>query len=185
MGVLESLRIKPESDAESDPEFGGEFGTEFGGESEWESNPNIDPPPGEAPPRATRGKTRLTPVQESGPRVTKRMRDDAQKEVESITMVIALAWGWQAPPCGDALEAAAPQFAEKLTKILARNPRWLARVREGVLIADILTLFGTLAPVARAAYAHYGTPKGDTDDDVVFDPSAFQPYDGSGFSRAG
>jgi hypothetical protein len=185
MGVLEKLRIGPESDTEFDAESDTEFGSEFGAESDYESNPNLDPPPGEAPPRgATRAKPRLAQVKEAGPRVTKKMRDDAQQEVESIVQVIALAWGWQAPPCGDALETAAPEFAEKLTKILARNPRWLIRVRDGGLIADIITMFGTLAPVARAAYAYYGAPK-EKSDGVVFDPSQFQPYDGTGFSRAG
>jgi hypothetical protein len=187
MGVLEQLRIRPESDAESDTEFESEYPAESGSEFDYESNQNLDPAPGQAPPRsAPRAKARLTSVQEAGPRVTKKMRDDAQREVESIVQVIALAWGWQAPPCGDALESVAPEFAEKLTKILARNPRWLVRVRDGGLIADVITLFGTLAPVARAAYAHYGAPKENTDGpNVVFDPTAFPPYDGSGFSRAG
>lgn len=186
MGVLEQLRIRPESDTESVTESDTEFVGEFDGEFDFESNQNLDPPPGQAPPRpAPRAKARLTSVQEAGPRVTKKMRDDAQKEVESIVQVIALAWGWQAPPCGDALEAVAPEFAEKLTKILARNPRWLVRVRDGGLIADVITMFGTLAPVARAAYAHYGAPKENADGPVVFDPAAFQPYDGTGFSRTG
>lgn len=187
MGVLEKLRIGPESDEEFGTEFDAEPLGEPDEEPDYESNANLDPPPGQSAPRTTsRAKAKISQVRDAAPRITKKMRDDCQAEVESMVQVIALAWGWQAPPCGDALEAAAPDFAEKLTKILARNPRWLQRVRDGGLIADIIQLFGTLTPVARAAYAHYSQPKEESaDGGVVFDPSRFQPYDGSGFSRAG
>jgi len=187
MGVLEKLRIGPETEDEFPSEFDGESESEFTREPDYESNPNLDPSPGQAAPRKpSRAKEALAQVRDSAPRITKKMRDDAQNEVESIVQVVALAWGWQAPPCGDALEAAAPEFAEKLTKILARNPRWLMRVRDGGLIADIIQLFGTLAPVAKVAYAYYGAPKEENPNGgVVFDPTQFQPYDGSGFSRAG
>lgn len=187
MGVLDKLRIGPESDEEFSSEFDQESGSESVTESDYESNPNLDPSPGLAAPRKpSRAKEALAQVRDSGPRITKKMRDDAQNEVQSIVEVVALGWGWQAPPCGEALEEAAPQFAEKLTKILARNPRWLQRVRDGGLIADIVQLFGTLAPVAKAAYAYYGAPKEESNGGgVVFDPERFKPYDGTGFSRAG
>jgi hypothetical protein len=187
MGVLEKLRIGPESGEEFSSEFDPESSSESFAESDYETNPNLDPSPGQAAPRKpSRVKETLSQVRDSGPRITKKMRDDAQAEVESIVQVIALGWGWQAPPCGDALEAVAPEFAERLTKILARNPRWLMRVRDGGLIADIIQLFGTLTPVAKVAYAYYAQPKEEnTNGGVVFDPSQFQPYDGSGFSRAG
>jgi hypothetical protein len=187
MSVLEKLRIEPETEEEFPSEFDGESGSGFAREPDHETNPNLDPSPGQAAPRKpSRAREALAQVRDSAPRITKKMRDDAQNEVESIVQVLALAWGWQAPPCGDALEAAAPEFAEKLTKILARNPRWLMRVRDGGLIADVIQLFGTLAPVAKVAYAHYGAPKEENPDGgVVFDPSQYQPYDGSGFSRAG
>ncbi|MFJ8719751.1 hypothetical protein ACIRD9_42570 [Streptomyces violaceus] len=188
MGVLEKLRIGTETDDEFPSEFDPESVPESSRESDYESNPNLDPSPGQAAPRKpSRAKEALSQVRDSGPRITKKMRDDCQNEVESIVQVVALAWGWQAPPCGDALEEVAPEFAEKLTKILARNPRWLMRVRDGGLIADVIQLFGTLAPVAKVAYAYYGAPKEENPHGggVVFDPSQFQPYDGNGFSRAG
>lgn len=186
MGVLEKLRINPESEEE----FPREFDPESEEESGTEPDPNWDPSPGEAPARKTtaapRGK--LAQVRDAAPRVTKRMRDDAQAEIQSIVEVIALGWGWQAPPCGDALEAAAPEFAEKLTRIVARNPRWLQRVRDGGLVADIIACAGTLAPVAKVAAAYYTQPKEGgsySGPGVEFDPAQFQPYDGTGFSRAG
>lgn len=187
MGVLEKLRIGPETDDEFPSEFDTESDSESSTEPDYESNPNLDPQPGQpAPRKPSRAKEALSQVRDSAPRITKKMRDDAQNEVESIVQVIALAWGWQAPPCGEALEDVAPQFAEKLTKILARNPRWLMRVRDGGLIADVIQLFGTLAPVAKVAAAYYSAPKEENPHGgVVFDPSQFQPYDGTGFSRAG
>ena len=187
MGVLEKLRIGPESDEEFASELDNESGEEFGAEPDYESNPDIDPPPGRSAERsASRPKAKLSQVREAGPRITKKMRDDAQAEIQSIVEVLALAWGWQAPPCGDALEEAAPAFAEKLTRIVARNPRWLQRVRDGGVIADIIACAGTLSPVFRVAVAYYSQPKeGSHGPGVEFDPSAFQPYDGTGFSRAG
>ena len=187
MGVLEKLRIGPESDEEFHSEFDSETDPESSLESDYETNPNLDPPPGRPASRTkARAKETISQVRDAAPRITKKMRDDAQAEVESIVQVIALGWGWQAPPCGDALDEVAPEFAERLTKILARNPRWLMRVRDGGLIADIIQLFGTLAPVARVAYAYYGQPKEENPHGgVTFDPSQFQPYDGTGFSRAG
>lgn len=187
MGVLEKLRISSETDGEFSPEFDGESGREFDSEPDYESDQNLDPAPGQAAPRATsRAKAQLSQVRDSAPRITKRMRDEAQNEIQSIVEVLALAWGWQAPPCGEALEAAAPAFSEKATRIIARNPRWLQRVRDGGLIADLVACAGTLAPVAKVAAQHYSTPKeANTDGGVVFDPDQFRPYDGTGFSRAG
>lgn len=183
MGVLEKLRIQPEPDEE----FRSEPDENYEAESDAEPNENWDPEPGEAPARATtRPKAKLAQLKEAAPRITKKMRDDAQSEIESMLLVAALGWSWQAPPCGDALEAAAPDIAEKLTKIIARNPRWLQRVRDGGLIADVLQLCGVLAPVAKVAYGYYTQPREAGDGNgVEFDPSQFVPYDGSGFSRAG
>jgi hypothetical protein len=187
MGVLEKLRIGPESDDEFRSEFEAESVQESDLESDYESNPDLDPVPGQSSSRAAaRPKTKLSQVREAGPRITKKMRDDAQAEIQSMVEVIALGWGWQAPPCGDALEQAAPEFAEKLTRIVARNPRWLQRVRDGGLIADIIACAGTLAPVAKVAAAYYTQPKESSrGPGVEFDPAQFQPYDGTGFSRAG
>lgn len=187
MGVLEKLGMTTESDTEYESEYDRESEQESGEEFEQEFNPNRDPEPGQPAPRtATRAKSKLSQVRDVGPRVTKKMRDDAQSEIESIVQVLALGWGWQAPPCGEALEEAAPAFAEKLTRIVARNPRWLQKVRDGGLIADIIACAGTLAPVAKTAAAYYTRPKEDSDGHgVEFDPSRFQPYDGTGFSRAG
>lgn len=188
MGVLEKLGMAPESD-EYEPESETEYASESDSEFAEEFNPNRDPDPGQPAPRTTaRPKTKLSQVRDVGPRVTKKMRDDAQSEIESIVQVMALGWGWQAPPCGEALEEAAPKFAEKLVKIVARNPRWLQKVRDGGLIADIIGCAGTLAPVAKVAAAYYTRPREDSSDGrsgVEFDPTAFQPYDGTGFSRAG
>lgn len=187
MGVLEKLRIGTESDEEFASESEYESGEEFGAEPDYESNPDIDPPPGQSAARsASRPKAKLSQVRDAAPRITKKMRDDAQDEIQSMVEVLALGWGLQAPPCGEALEAAAPKFAEKLTRIVARNPRWLQRVRDGGLIADIIACAGTLAPVAKIAAAYYTQPReGSHGPGVEFDPSAFQPYDGTGFSRAG
>jgi hypothetical protein len=189
MGVLEKLRIGPELDEEYPQEFDPESDQDSEPEFDYESDKNLDPPPGRSAPRASadRAKTRLAQVRDSAPRITKKMREDAQGEIQSIVEIIALAWGWQAPPCGEALEAAAPGFAEKLTKIVARNPRWLQKVRDGGLIADVIACAGTLGPVAKVAYAHYSQPKEGSyrGPGVEFDPAQFQPYDGSGFSRAG
>ena len=186
MGVLEKLRINSETDEEFNSDSFPEYGTESMDDSVQEPDPNWDPEPGQAPSRtASRTKAKLAQVREPGPRITKKMRDDAQNEIQSIVEVLALAWGWQAPPCGEALEAAAPGFAEKATRIIARNPRWLQRVRDGGLIADLVACAGTLAPVAKVAVAHYSQPKEDTSGVVEFDPARFPAYDGTGFSRAG
>lgn len=188
MGVLEQLGMTPETDQEYTSEYDMESERESMPELEEEYNPNRDPEPGQPAPRpATRPKSKLSQVRDVGPRVTKKMKDDAQGEIESIVQVLALGWGWQAPPCGEALEEAAPAFAEKLVKIVARNPRWLQKVRDGGLIADIIACFGTLAPVAKVAAAYYTQPREGSSDGngVEFDPTAFRPYDGTGFSRAG
>jgi hypothetical protein len=187
MGVLEKLRIGPESEEEFRSEFDAESDHEPDYEPDYESNPNIDPPPGRTAPRVQSGaKKAISQVRDAGPRITKKMRDDAQAEIQSMIEVIALGWGWQAPPCGEALEKAAPDFSEKLTRIVARNPRWLQRVRDGGLIADVIACAGALAPVAKVAAAHYSRPKEANDaHGVEFDPAAFQPYEGTGFSRAG
>lgn len=188
MSVLEKLGMTTQSDQEYESEYDQEPDRESTEEFTEEYNPNRDPEPGQPAPRtAARPKTKLSQVRDVGPRVTKKMRDDAQSEIESIVQVLALGWGWQAPPCGEALEEAAPAFAEKLTKIVARNPRWLQKVRDGGLIADIIACAGTLAPVAKAAAAYYTQPREDSSDGngVEFDPTAFPAYGATGFSRAG
>lgn len=181
MGVLEKLRINPESDEE----FASEFDEESASEPVLKPDENWDPEPGEAATRpAPRARRAMSQVRDAAPRITKKMREDAENEITSIVQVLALAWGWQAPPCGDALHEAAPEFAARLTNIVARNPRWLQRVRDGGLIADVIGCFGALAPVGKVAYAHYTQPKEDTSGGVEFDPSRFPAYDGTGFSRA-
>lgn len=188
MGVLDKLRIAPESGEEYPSESGEEFASESVEDSYDESDPNIDPSPGQSAPRTSpRPKSKLSQVRDLGqPRVTKRMKDDAQAEIQSMVELLALAWGMQAPPCGEALEQAAPAFSEKLTKIVARNPRWLQRVRDGGLLADVLALGATLVPVGKVARTYYTQPQeGGSRDGVEFDPDRFAPYDGSGFSRAG
>ena len=183
MGVLEKLRINPESDEDYDQEYGAESVQESGPKPDE----NWDPEPGESAPRPMpRAKKAMSQVRDAAPRITKKMRDDAENEITSIVQVLALAWGWQAPPCGDALHEAAPEFAARLTNIVARNPRWLQRVRDGGLIADVIGCFGALAPVGKTAYAYYTQPKETADGNgVEFDPARFPAYDGTGFSRAG
>lgn len=178
MGVLDKLRISPEFDEESEPEFDEESVEEIGPVLD---DPRRDPSPGE-PARATRAPRAKAPARGDGvPRVTKKHREEAAEEVETFLQMIALTWGWQAPPCGEALEAAAPDIAEKVTRLLARNPRWLMRVREGGMLADAVGIAIALKPVIQVAWAHYSAPASrGGEGGVEFDPARFAPYDGSG-----
>jgi hypothetical protein len=111
------------------------------------------------------------------------MKDEAQEEIENFLLLGAAMWAMQAPPCGESLEQAAPKSAEILTRIVARNPKWLLAAREGSLILDLIALTGTLVPTFKVAYAFYSAPKGGDERGVEFDPSRFPAYDGSGISR--
>ena len=82
MGVLEKLRIGPESDEEFGSEFDAEPLGEPDEEPDYESNANLDPPPGQSAPRTTsRAKAKISQVRDAAPRITKKMRDDCQAEV--------------------------------------------------------------------------------------------------------
>ena len=176
MSLLEKIRIPSDSDTETDAEFTRDYAEEFAGEND--DSPHRDPQPGEAPPRKARGKAANVAPRET-PRITKKHRDEAQEEVETFLLMLALTWGWQAPPCGDALEAAAPDIAEKVVKLLARKPQWLLRVREGGLLADALGIALALKPVVQVAWQHYTQPQGgDTRGGVEFNPEQFAPYAG-------
>ena len=184
MSVLEKLRMTSHSHTnyaddfpmDSSSDLDAEYDEGFTGDER-----HRDPMPGEAPPAPPKRARRAAKTPSSEPvRITKKHRDEAQEEVESFLQLIALTWGWQAPPCGDALEAAAPDIAAKLTKLLARNPKWLMRVRDGGMLADAVGIAVALKPVVQVAWAHYSQPRGGDDGGVVFDPANFPPYGGNG-----
>lgn len=176
MSLLEKLRIPSDSDEENTEEIDRELAEEFGDGSD--DNPHRDPQPGEAPPRKARA-AKSAPAPRDTTRITKKHRDEAQEEVETFLQMLALTWGWQAPPCGEALEAAAPDIAAKVTKLLARKPAWLLKVREGGLLADALGIALALKPVVSVAWEHYSSPGGgDSRGGVEFDPERFAPYTG-------
>lgn len=177
MSLLEKLRIPGETEEESTDEFSAEFGEEF--DPENLDNPHRDPQPGEAPPRKARSKAANVAPRETT-RITKKHKDEAQEEVETFLLMLALTWGWQAPPCGDALEAAAPDIAAKVVKLLSRKPQWLLKVREGGLLADALGIALALKPVVQVAWNHYSAPGGgeNSGGGVEFDPERFAPYAG-------
>jgi hypothetical protein len=175
MSLLEKLRIPSDSEDENGEEVAVEFEREF--TEEFDDNPHRDPQPGEAPPRKARAAAKAAPRET--PRITKKHKDEAQEEVETFLLMLSLTWGWQAPPCGDALEAAAPDIAAKVVKLLARKPQWLLKVREGGLLADALGIALALKPVVTTAWAHYSAPGGgDERGGVEFDPDRFAPYAG-------
>lgn len=184
--MLERLKINSNSEGNYDSEYEDEYEGEIAPEIA-EDDPRRDPPPGEAPmrkPGPARGR-RPAPTRAAadGPRVTKKMRDEAQEEIESLLLLGAALWGMGAPPCGEELERAAPKSAEIITRIVARNPKWLLAAREGSLILDLIALIGVLAPTGKAAYAFYSAPAGgDERGGVEFDPSRFPPFD-AGLNR--
>jgi hypothetical protein len=70
-------------------------------------------------------------------------------------------------------------MAEKLVKIIARNPKWLLRVREGNLLADCLAFAGACKPVGQVAWSYYTAPKDEeVRGGVEFDPQAFPAFGG-------
>ena len=180
MSLLEKLRIAPDSEEEYPEEEDGEIGGGNRDEYQKEFNPNHDPVPGEPGYQAkdqepAKGRSRRSSVASAAPRVTKKMREDAAEEVETFLHGIALVWGLQAPPCGDALDDAAPDVADKVVKLLARNPKWLMRVREGGFLGDVVKLAMALKPVARVTWDFYRQPSGGAND-VEFDPSKFPAF---------
>lgn len=183
MSVLERLKITTNSEDNYDSEYDEEYVREFEPESRPDDpdDPRRDPAPGEAPARKPSAKGRRPAAARpasDGPRITKRMRDEAQEEIESLLMLGAALWGMQAPPVGEELERVAPRSAEIITRIVARNPKWLMAAREGSLIVDLITLAGVLTPVGKAAYAFYSAPAGGAADGVEFDPAQFPPFEG-------
>lgn len=187
MTILDKLRIPVEKDAEMPSEFRDELDDDFPHENSdridygiADDDPRRDPSPGEPAKRET-GRGART-VRAEVPRVTKKHREDAAEEIATFIEMIALAWSWQAPPCGDALEAAAPDIAAKVTRLLARNPRWLLRVREGGMLADAVGIAIAFKPVVQVAWTHYSAPA-PGGDQHVFDPAAFPAYDGTGLHR--
>ncbi len=170
MSVLEKLRISEESDEDIRADFPDELPDDF------DDNPDRDPQPGEAPARKPRA-ARPAAARDTVPRLTKKHKEEAAEEVETFLQMLALTWGWQAPPCGEALEAAAPDIAEKVVKLLARQPRWLLRVREGGILADALGIALAFKPVYQVAREHYFTPGGgDRSGGVTFNPDDFPAY---------
>lgn len=185
LNVLEKIRIARDSDDEFPEEREVEFDPDLRDEYDDVNPGDRDPSPGEAPTKATgsgRGPRTVRAVREA-PRVTKKMRDDAAEELSSFLEAIALVWGLQAPPCGETLEEIAPDVAEKAVKLLARNPKWLMRVREGGFLGDAVKLALAFKPLASVTWDYYSQPQGGDDDAVEFDPSKFAAYDGSGIRR--
>lgn len=184
--MLERLKINSNSDENYDSEYDEEYVREFEPESrdsrlDAPDDPRRDPAPGEAPARKPSAKGRRPAAARpasDGPRITKRMKDEAQEEIESLLLLGAALWGMQAPPVAEELERAAPRSAEIITRIVARNPKWLLAAREGSLIVDLIALAGVLAPVGKAAYAFYSAPAGGDSGGVEFDPDRFPPFDG-------
>jgi hypothetical protein len=131
-----------------------------------------DPVPGEAPAKPAKRRAAAPAVP---PKPTKKHISEAAEELETWIALGALMWGWQAPPCGDALESAAPDIAEKVAKLLARNPAWLAKVREGGILADILAVVGACKPVATVAWGYYTRPRA-ADGGPGVDLGAFPAY---------
>lgn len=174
LNVLEKLRISADSDDDLPPEYADDLDDGFTAPIA-DDDPRRDPLPGEAPPRKARAAAAKRPAEPS--RITKKHRDEAQEEIATFLEMIALAWGWQAPPCGDALEAAAPAISEKVTRLLARNPKWLLRVRDGGVLADAVGIAIAFKPVVQVAWAHYSAPQ-ERGDGVAFDPERFPAYDG-------
>lgn len=179
MKVLEKLRITSEDDEEFqsdlDEEFPSDFRDDEGGPEPADDDPRRDPAPGERPP-APRAKAAPRRARTEPPRVTKKHREEAAEELETLISALAMVWGLQAPPCGDALETAAPEISEKVVKLVARNPRWLQRVRDGGILADGLAIALALKPVFQTAYHYYSQPKEDPSGGVAFDPERFAPY---------
>lgn len=175
--MLEKLRIPRDSDedypSDFDEELDNDYPDGFSGPIPAD-DPRRDPAPGEAPSRKARATAAKPRPAET--RITKKHRDEAAEEISSFLEMIALAWSWQAPPCGDALEAAAPEIAAKVTRLLARNPRWLMRVRDGGVLADAVGIAIALKPVVQVAWGHYSQPAGGDGD--AFDPTRFPPYSG-------
>lgn len=177
LSVLEKLRIPKDSGDDFPPEKYIDSDDEFEeGFPDGILEENRDPAPGEAPTRKARAAA--AKPRPDVARITKKHRDEAQEEVETFLEMLALAWGWQAPPCGDALEAAAPDIAAKVTRLLARNPKWLLRVREGGVLADAIGIAVAFKPVVQVAWGHYTQPSGGDEGAPVFDPARFPPYSG-------
>lgn len=179
MRVLDKLRITSEDEEEFpsdlDDDFRPNYGDEEAGPEPADDDPRRDPAPGERP-VAPKAKAAPRRSRTEPPRVTKKHREEAAEELETLISALAMVWGLQAPPCGDALEEAAPDISEKVVKLVARNPRWLQRVRDGGILADGLAIALALKPVFQTAYRHYSLPKEDPSGGVAFDPERFAPY---------
>lgn len=180
MGVLDRLRIPSDIDDESEEEYTRDLRADLE-EDQGKSDPIPadspfrDPAPGESAKSKAPRRPRTEP-----PRVTKKHVEAATEEIETFLQAIALAWGWQAPPCGRALEEAAPDMAAKFAKLASRNPAWLLKIREGGLLADAVACAIATKPVISAAYTHYTQPREESGNGVEFDPSKFPAYSGNG-----
>lgn len=180
MSLLEKLRITSEEDDEFVSDLDGDFRSDYDDDGTGpvppdEDDPRRDPAPGERP-ATPRAKAAPRRSRAEPPRVTKKHKEEAAEELETLISALAMVWGLQAPPCGDALEEAAPDLSEKVVKLVARNPKWLLRVREGGMIADALGIAMALKPVVQVAYRHYSQPGEVPGGGVVFDPERFAPY---------
>lgn len=175
MDLLNKLRIPSDDDPLSDeipdhiPESisGGESG----------HNSVRDPVPGQAAQRPAAAKERAKPVPAAAPRVTKKIREEVTEEVQVYLEMLAWAWSMSAPPCGEALSESSQVIANKITNLMARNPRLIAKFRDAGVVSDWMQLGVALKAVAQAAYGWYVAKEKEEDD--AFDPTRFAAYTAS------
>lgn len=150
MSVLDKLKIVDKSSEEIPEEIGDDFEQlEFDGEPF-----DQDPTPDETAPERNR-KVSLKPVPSPAPRVTAKVRKEIAEEIAAYLEVVALTWSLRDEPCASALSDASQNIADKLTNILAKNPRLLTLFRQAGFIGDWVQLYIAAKPVVEAIYRHH------------------------------
>lgn len=110
------------------------------------------------PPDPKPGKKRASSRRTSAGPAKKATAAEKRSVEDALNLVLGMAGGGIAlrdPVCGGTLLKQQSDIVESATKIICRNPAWLAWFVGGTGWLDALALFGALLPVGVTAYKHH------------------------------
>lgn len=169
MALRERLKIVDKS--------GEEFPEEFDGEDGGDDELAADPLPDERPVRrkiSTKSAPRRAPARPA----TAKIRKEVAEEIQAYLEMAALAWSVRDRCCAEVLSDESKKIADKLTDIIARNPRLLAYFRNAGVLGSWVQLYMVCKPVVDSVIAHHVRHEIGTGEENGIDLAAFPAYTG-------
>lgn len=154
MGLVDKIRLIDKSTQEIQQEIPQEI-EDY--EDEWDAEDSYaqDPQPEEIAPTASKKRITLKSVPAPSSRASAKIRKEVAEEIEATLELLAAAWSITDEECADVLSETSKKIAERAAEILAKNPRLLARFRQGSFLMDWAKFGISLKPLCKAVYQHH------------------------------